>query len=538
MHRTNRSYQNLPYSNLFRTYVSDFSEVSAFYDYNPFDAESVEAKARELSYAGDRRRMVELLQDFNKPFELQEAARRNLNRLREEEALTLVTGQQLGVYGGPLYTVLKIISTIHLARQTEALLNRPVIPVFWLADEDHDYEEIRSLHLLGDGELQSFELPPRSQPLPPVADIRLPGELDQLRNQIKDALYETDFSADVWQLLDRCFRPHATFAQAFGDFITHLFSKHGLLLAGSNDPAIKDQTKEVFRRSVEHAGAVREALEAQSDRISDRFHQQVTLYDSNLFYLSDEGNRLKISAADAGWVAAGGREWTTGELLGQIDKSPERFSPNVFLRPLMQDRLLPTLGYVAGPGELAYYGQMKKLYGYFETKMPVIFPRMTATLVEPAIGRILDELPFEFHEYDMRIEDLDSAYVERTEKMDIETVFSEWKQKVKQVADPQKDKVAAVDPTLEGAAGKATAVYFGELDKLKGKVYRAVKQQDQTQLSRIRRIKHNLFPMDGLQERSVAAIYFMNKYGIDLWDKLLDGLDENETFDEHKLIEL
>ncbi|WP_073059135.1 bacillithiol biosynthesis cysteine-adding enzyme BshC [Fodinibius roseus] len=538
MHRTNCSFQNLPFSGLFKTYVSDFSEVSAFYDYNPFDAESVEAKARELSYTGDRRRMAKLLKDFNDPYELQEAARDNLDRFKEEEALTLVTGQQLGVYGGPLYTVLKIISTIHLARQTEARLDRPVIPVFWLADEDHDYDEIRRLHLLGREELQTFELPSRPQPLPPVADIRLPDELLQLRSQIRGELYETDFSADVWQLLDCCFRPDTTFAKAFGDFITRLFSKHGLVLAGSNDPAIKAQTKEVFRRSVEHAGAVREALEAQSERISDQFYQQVTLYDSNLFYFSDEGNRLKISATDAGWAAAGGREWTTGELLEQIDSTPERFSPNVFLRPLLQDRLLPTLGYVAGPGELAYYGQMKKLYGYFEAKMPVIFPRMTATLVEPAISRILGELPFEFYEYDRRIEDLDSAYIERTEKMDIEAVFSEWKRKVEQVADPKKDKVATVDPTLEGAAGKATAVYFGELDKLKGKVYRAVKQQDQTQLNRIRRIKQNLFPRDGLQERSVAAIYFMNKYGVDMWDKLLDALDEGETFDEHKLIEL
>lgn len=538
LHITNCSFQHLPFSKLFKTYVSDFSEVSTFYDYNPFDCQSIEAKAQELQYTGDRRPMVELLKDFNKSFELQEAAKHNLNRLEDDDALTLVTGQQLGVFGGPLYTVLKIISVIHLARQMEDRLDRPVIPVFWLADEDHDYDEVRSLHLLNKEELESAELPSRPQPLLPVAELALPDELDQLRIQIQKELYETDFSADVWQLLNRCFRPGTTFFNAFGDFVTSLFSKHGLVLAGSNHAAIKAQTKEVFKHAVENAGAIRDALEDQTDRIKEQFHQQVTLYDSNLFYFSDEGTRLKINATDMGWAAVGGHEWTTGELLKQIDKTPERFSPNVFLRPLLQDRLLPTLGYVAGPGELAYYGQMKKLYAHFNAEMPVIFPRMTATLVEPAINRILGELPFEFYEYDQRIEDLDAAYVERTEKMDIEGVFAEWKQKVEQISDPKKEEVSGVDPTLEGAAGKATAVYFGELDKLKGKVYRAVKNQDQTQLSRIRRIKHNLFPKDGLQERSIAAIYFMNKYGIGFWDNLLESLNEDETFDQHKLFEL
>jgi len=210
----------------------------------------------------------------------------------------------------------------------------------------------------------------------------------------------------------------------------------------------------------------------------------------------------------------------------------------VFLRPLLQDNLFPTLGYAAGPGELAYYGQMKQVYNLFESDMPVIFPRLSATFIEPAINRIIDELPFEFSEYSQRIEDLDAAYVDRSEKIDIEDLFSEWKQKVKQIASLKKEKVAEVDQTLNGAAGKATAVYFGELDKLKGKVYRAVKQQDQTQLNRIRKIKQNLYPGGNLQERSVAAIYYMNKFGLGIWDNLLASLDEGETFDQHKLVEL
>ncbi|WP_185958215.1 bacillithiol biosynthesis cysteine-adding enzyme BshC [Fodinibius sediminis] len=538
MQRINRSFEHLPFSSLFKTYISDFSRVDAFYDYNPFDREEIEAKARQHQYRGDRRQMTDLLRAFNDPYDLHENALQNLDRLQQDDALAVVTGQQLGLYGGPLYTVLKTISVIHIARQMEAQLDRPVIPVFWLADEDHDYEEVRSVYAPGDGKLQTYELPSRSFPLPPVAEMKIPGELEQLRNAMRSDLYETDFSSAVWELLDHCFYPGTTYAGAFGNFISRLFSRHGLVLAGSNDPGIKEFVKGVVYQSVEDAEDIRKALEGPSGRMKEQFHQQVTLYDSNLFYISGEGNRLKINASTEGWATEQGHQWTREQLLQEVEENPELFSPNVFLRPIMQDKLIPTLGYVAGPGELAYYGQMKQLYARFDAKMPIIYPRLSATLVEPAVDRIFDELPFEFHEYANRIEDLDAAYVEHTEKMDIEAIFSEWKEKVGELARAKKKKVATVDPTLEGAAGKATAVYFGELDKLKGKVYRAVKQQDQTQLNRIRRIKQNLFPRDNLQERSVAAIYFMNKFGLDIWDELLASLDEQETFDQHKVIKL
>ncbi|HLR31076.1 MAG TPA: bacillithiol biosynthesis BshC [Fodinibius sp.] len=284
----NCSFQNLPFSKLFTTYTSDFSEVGTFYDYNPFEFQSIRQKAQKVQFTGDRGKIAELLRDFNKPFDLHENARENLDRLQEEDALALVTGQQLGVYGGPLYTMLKAVSAIHLARELEERLGQPVIPVFWLADEDHDYDEVRTLDLLNGGELQHFELPFRVQPLPPIAKLPLPDELDRLRDQVREGMYETDFSDDLWQLLDSCYQPGTTFVRSFGQLISRLFSKHGLLLAGSNHPVIKAQTREVLKGSIREAEAVRSALGRQTGQIKEPFHQQVTLYDSNLFYFSDE----------------------------------------------------------------------------------------------------------------------------------------------------------------------------------------------------------------------------------------------------------
>ncbi|MGK7368698.1 MAG: bacillithiol biosynthesis cysteine-adding enzyme BshC [Candidatus Halalkalibacterium sp. M3_1C_030] len=532
------SFSKLPFSKLFQTYISDFDKLDSFYESSPFNQQDIANQAREINYQGSRERSAEILRKINERYRPHEKVFKNIDRLTEKDSLAVVTGQQLGVLGGPLYTVFKILGSIHLAKSLETKLNRPVIPVFWLADEDHDYEEVKSLTVVNRDDTESFSLPDKSGNLPPVAELEFPEELDALKEKVRESLYETDFSDNLWSILDDSFKTGKRFDYAFGEFITRLFSKHGLVLAGSNHPVVKEYTKECMKSAIRQADEMREALEKQSEKLKSDYHEQVTLYDSNLFYLDKSNGRQKITRNGDGWKTDSGKEWQTAGLIDEIDAEPGKFSPNVFLRPILQDFFLPTLGYVAGPGETAYYGQMKLFYQSFGLKMPVIFPRLSATLIEPAIDRILEELPFEIHEYDNRIEDLESAFVDRTEQVDIEAIFSDWKDKVEGVSQDKTEAIKKIDPTLEGAAGKASSVYMGELDKLKGKVYRAVKQQEQTQLNRIKKIKAQLFPKGVPQERCIAGIYFMNKYGVDIWDELLDSLDEDESFNSHKLISL
>lgn len=539
MQVSNYSFEHLPFSKLYKTYVRDFQQLDDFYETNPFDKKSVAQKINSFEFRGDRKKAVDFLTSFNQQFDVHSEALDNLQRLNDEQALTIVTGQQLGILGGPLYTVYKTISVIHLAEKLERQHGRPVIPIFWLADEDHDYDEVRGINVFNkDDKVEHLELPSHNNHLSAVAEMTVPQQVEQLRNKLRQLLYDTDFSDDLWTLLDQLFQPGNTFLKSFGRFISTIFSQYGLVLAGSNHPEVKNITGDYLKRSIASADEVRMKLKDQTEKLSEVYHQQVTLYDSNLFYLDDKAGRTKISRNETGWETNGGDKWGTEQLVKEIENEPERFSPNVFLRPIVQDVLLPTIGYVAGPGETAYYGQMKEMYSCFNLEMPIIFPRMSATIVEPAIDRILGELPFELHEYKSRIEDLESDYVDRTEQHDIEAIFKDWKEKVQHLADPKKEEISDIDSTLEGAVEKSTAAYFSELDKLKGKVYRAVKKQDEIQLKRIRRIKANLFPSDSLQERVVAGIFYMNKYGLDIWDNLLDSLDEDEEFDHHKLIYL
>lgn len=538
MHIDKYPFHKLPFSDLFKTYVDNFSKVASFFETDPFYTNAIQDAANQHEFSGQRAESVEILREINRRYDPHEKALNNIDRLEQSDALVIVTGQQLCVYGGPLYTVFKTLSTIHLAKHYEELLDRPVIPVFWLADEDHDYSEVKEVTVIGRKDPETIALPDKTGTLPPVAELIYSEDLETFKKEVSEVLYETDFSDELWSLLDTTFEPGKRLDYAFGEFITRLFSKHGLVLAGSNHPAVKSHTKACMQTAIREADELREALEQQSEKLKQDYHQQVTLYDSNLFFLDSKAGRVKISRNGDGWKTESGKEWTTDELLEDIEKDPDAFSPNVFLRPVMQDFFLPTLGYVAGPGETAYYAQMKHFYHAFDMSMPVIFPRMSGTLVEPAIDRILQELPFEFHEYHHRIEDLESDFVDRTEQVDIEAIFKNWKQSVQQISEEMTETIVEVDSTLEGAAGKATSVYMGELDKLKGKVYRSVKQQEKTQLNRIQKIKAQLFPGGGLQERGIASIYFMNKYGVDIWDQLLENLEENESFNSHKIITL
>jgi bacillithiol biosynthesis cysteine-adding enzyme BshC len=531
------SYQKLPFSQLFQTYIGNFGRVAEFYEADPFDPDEFSRRADSLKFNSSRDQLTGLLRRFNEQFSPDEAVFANIKRLENPQSLTLVTGQQLGIYGGPVYTFFKSLTVIHLARTLEKELERPVIPVFWLADEDHDYEEVSSIFIPDKCRIEKVSLPDFKQNVPPVSEILLSEEIKTFRSNIRSTLIKTDFTEKLLELLDGSFYPGPSFLEAFGGFMAKLFSKHGLVLAGSKEKSIKNHLKETLILSVQKADEIQQKLENQSQKINRRFHQQAEVNASHLFYLHPEKGRLKIRHRDGQWETRAGQKWTSSDLIQEIDAYPKYFSPDVFLRPILQDNLLPVLGYAAGPGELAYYGQMKSVYGVFGRKMPIIFPRFSGTFVEPAIARIIDELPFEIDAYHGRIEDLESSFVEEAGEVDIEAIFERWKKEEQSIASEHTKTIADVDETLEGAAKHVQSSYYNDLNKLKGKVYKAVKKRKNIQLNRIRRIQLNLLPDRQPQERLYCGIYYMNKFGIDIWDRLLGEMAEI-SLDEHQLIYL
>ncbi|MCC5913923.1 MAG: bacillithiol biosynthesis cysteine-adding enzyme BshC [Balneolaceae bacterium] len=534
-------FERLHFSKLFKDYSTQNSNLLSFFESNPFDEDAVKKHAEEISFMGDRKRSAEAILAFNSSRTLSSQTRKNIDLLAEPESLVVATGQQSTLLGGPFFTVYKAMTAIILSERYRKVLDLPVVPVFWLADEDHDYEEVASLTIKNRNHVFETGLS-EIDGVPRVSEVAIDSEVTELKQKVRESLPDTDFSDELWSLINRWYKGGETITSSFAGLMNDLFGKYGLVIAGSNSDEIKELVKPVIQKSISDADSIQNALEQQSKKLEESgYGRQVVVQSSNLFYIDEDGDRLKLNREGEKWHADrvdGSRlHFTSAELISEADQIPNRFSPNVFLRPVIQDRLLPVLAYVGGPGEIAYYAQMKQLYPQFGQKMPVIAPRFSATVIESGVSRVMDQLPFEFHEYGERIEDLNSKFIKQADTPDVETIFREWKSEASNLADRMKPRIAEIDPTLEGTAGKVSAGFLNELDKLKGKVYRSIKQQESVQLKRIERICQSLYPGGGLQERELAWIWLANKYGVSIFDEILEGW-RSASPDHHQLISL
>lgn len=533
------TFDQLPFTKLFRDYVTGDKKISQFFDYKHPDLDTLIQEAEKFKFAGNRQQTVNLLKQFNRQFDGGDSTFNEIEKLSNPGSLVIVTGQQVSLLGGPLFTIYKTLTTILYAHRLEKHTGWPVVPVFWLADEDHDFDEVATVTFPGNTDTTSISYKQKnySEGPPPAGSIQLGEEFLTFKKEISERLDDTDFTDQIWTEISRCYQKKKTFAESFGLWMLKMFGRDGLILAGSNCPEIKDYSKSIFKTAVSEQKLIAETLDNTTYRLLEEgYHGQVQVQPSNLFYLDEQNRRLKIQYVDETWSITG-KKWSHEELIKDIDEYPQNFSPNVFLRPILQDYLLPVAGIAAGPGEIAYYAQMKDFYHVFDKNMPVIIPRFNITLIESAINRIMGELPFTWTDYQKRIEDLEKLYVDESESLDIEKLFGIWKSQVEELSRAKKDDIQKIDPSLAGTIGKANAIYISELDKLKSKVYRAIKKQENVQLDRILRIKQNLFPNGNLQEREVAFIYYMNKYGLRIWDNLLDDLDNEDPF-THKRIHL
>ena len=522
MDKSDCSFQQLPFSNLFNNYIHRFEKVADFYRYNPFDSADLKKRISELPEYNNRAEVISALAAYHNHLGIAEQQQAALQKLADPQALVFVTGQQLGMYGGPLFTMYKTFTAIVLAKKWEKELNKPVIPVFWLADEDHDFDEIASVGIPLADHFESIRIEQEGEGKP-VSEEQLPASITEFSKRVFANLPETDFTDDLRYELEAIYTPGSFHVQSFAKLMNRWFAKHGVLIVGSQTKAIKKLCVEQLVAAVEQAAAIEQALESQSALLAKNFHAQVNVGHSNLFYLDENQRRIKIDIQENEWIS-GEKTWTKSALINHIKNHPEQFSPNVFLRPVLQDILLPTVGYVAGPGELAYFGQMKSFYQQFGLHMPVIVPRLSLTLIESGIERIMDKLPFQMCTYNQRIEDLEKAYIDQSDSHDVDEVFNSWVKSVQETSGSVLELIKDIDPTLEGSVGKVISGIENEANKLKGRVFRSLKQQEGTQLNRIARIKAQLFP-DGLQERSVSPVYFENKYGSGLWEAIISQFE-------------
>ncbi len=454
------------------------------------------------------------------------ASRVSAARLADPATRVVITGQQAGVFGGPLFTLLKALTAMKLAAKVEREHKVPVVPVFWIDAEDHDWPEISGCTVL-DSELAPVSIR--------LADLDGAGELPIARltldeggaaaiDQLETALPDSEFKAGIIESLRKAYAPGTGMATAFGKWIEEVLGPHGLVVYDSSDPQAKPLAREVFVTEVSQPGnTARIAARAGEELVAKGYHAQATLADGtvSLFHLNPERAAVRVDG-NQGYI--GEREFSLPQLVDEAKQHPEHFSPNVLLRPIVQDTVFPTICYVAGPNELAYLGQLKDVYAHFGVPMPLMYQRATATLADSATVRFLNK-------YDLPLTALraqDEAALNQLLESQLPPTVEQSLSAAAAAIEERMAAVAAavpqIDPTLEGAVKSTLGKLQHEVHSLHNKVIQAAKRRDETLRRQFQRAQALTFPQGHPQEREVGFVWFLNRYGPALVDRLIDEL--------------
>lgn len=532
------------FSHLFRRYAEGDEAALRFFAHDFRDPGALHAAAgRAATLDRDRETLADVLAEQNERWGNDgEAVRANVEALRDPASAAVVTGQQLGLFGGPLYTVYKAATAVQLARQMTEDTGRPVVPVFWLAGEDHDFEEVRATVVLSGRDPAPVALP-ADDARTPVGRRVLGPEIDAALADLERALHPTSFTPDLLAALRRSYRPGATMRDAFASWMAHLFAGSGLVIISVDDARLKRLVAPVFRQEIERPEETLARLtEAGEALLGAGFHQQVTPLPGNLFLMEPEG-RFTLDPDGDGFVLRGlGRRYAREDLLALLDAEPERFSPNVVLRPIVEDRLIPTAAYVAGPGEAAYYAQLRGVYDAFGVPMPAVYPRASVTLVEATVRRVLDRYDLALPDLapgpspEQALEALHRRLALALSAHDVEAAFADALRQADEAVDALKPLAVAVDPTLERSAEATRAALRNALGRLETRVVRAEKRNHALVRERIAKAQAALYPTGTPQERALSVLSFLNTYGPALLAQWLSALDLDTT--THQVIEV
>jgi bacillithiol synthase len=505
-------------------YAFDYASVADFFAGNPADPSAWrDAIARTQRHARDLNATADIVQAQQRRRGAPPEAIAASAQLRDPRSVAVVTGQQAGLFGGPLFTLLKAITAIRLAERVRQTHQVPAVAVFWIDAEDHDWNEVKSCRVL-DTELSMRSLSagdPDGANLGPVSRVRLDESIAAAIDELEAALQTTEFSPAIFERLRQIYRPGAGMADAFGQWLETVLGPRGLVVYDAADPDAKRLVAPVFARELEQGDTARLAAEAGAALEARGYHAQVAPQSDTVALFHLNGAREPIKR-DGSRFHVGDQSESRDALLARAKQQPERFSPNVLLRPLVQDTLFPTVCYVAGPSELAYLGQLKQVYEAFGIPMPLIQQRATGTIVDSNAMRFLTRHEVAPESLRAQDEAVLNALLESQLPPSVDVSLQEALAAVEERMARVAQEVSQIDATLEGAARSTLTRMQDDVKKLHTKIIQAAKRKDETLRRQYHHARAQVFPGGHPQEREIGFVYFLNKYGPTLVDRLSD----------------
>jgi bacillithiol biosynthesis cysteine-adding enzyme BshC len=498
-------FSSIPHTTrLFDDYLHHFDRVRQFYAQSPLRQDWWADEIKKIQYPAERRETVaSILERQNREFGAGEKTFSNIQRLRDGAA-AVVTGQQVGLFGGPMFCILKALTAVIMAEKAGA------VPVFWLATEDHDLEEINTVNLPAGDHLQKFTVNVPHQEGAPVGTIAFTDEITAAVAQVEAIFGKSEIS----DLVATCYRKGETFGTAFAKFYARIFSDLGIVFLNPLDAELHHVAQPVFRAALEKSEEINQALLTRNQELEAAgYHAQVKVTPSHtLCFYFEDGTRTPVRHQDGDFFI-GDRKLAAGELLRETERCPEKFSANVLLRPLVQDYLLPTLCYAGGPAEIAYFAQIEVVYRKLAGRVTPIVPRIFATLIEPRAAKLLDRYQLSLTDMFNTPEKTRELVAARALPDSILKSFDSAAEHLEQALALLQGPLEKLDRTLVDAAENAGSKMRYQLQGVRDKAARAEARKNTEVLRHADELITALYPNKELQEREVGAAYFLLKYG-------------------------
>ncbi|MFZ1729917.1 MAG: bacillithiol biosynthesis cysteine-adding enzyme BshC [Bacteroidota bacterium] len=525
---------------LFVDYADNISDARNYYMGHFSDLMAFETHLQLLerrSYL--REPLYSALAAQNKSFLAGDNTFKNLELLKSQTTFAVVTGQQVGLFTGPLYTLYKAMTAVQLAKWLQDQFpSYHFIPMFWLESEDHDFLEINNAcGISADNDFfrvryaQPEEDAPRD--VRPIALRSIEERIAETIDELREHLPSTDFSEEVFRAVRSAYAPCGSLQRAFARLFNALYPDAGVVFIDPSDPTIKQLATPVFLQELETFPTTGEEVIKRSAELEERYHAQIKPRAVNMFSIHKEG-RYPIEPSEYGFFLKGTRQrYTRDELLELAGTEPERFSPNVLLRPIMQDFLLPTAAYIAGPSEVSYFAQLQPAYDHFQVPMPVIFPRASLTIVESKVDKVFRKFNLP---YAAMFLDNEEAWrlVQNGEERSTAFDFNEFRARLSAMLDELPSLAATEHANLSSPAEATLNNIQRSLATFEEKLMQHRRQNDDVLTRQIEKMHVYLFPEGKPQERQINILSYLNRYGFDILRQIEEACQPFPA--EHRLL--
>jgi bacillithiol biosynthesis cysteine-adding enzyme BshC len=537
-------FERVPHqSRLFLEYLKDPTALRRFYPEAVRFHYELDARARRVldNHATDRAALCDALEAANASWGAGAETLDNIRRLRSASSVAVVTGQQVGLFTGPLYTVYKALSAVKLAACLSAR-GTQAVPVFWMATEDHDWEEVRSASVIAcDGRLAGVSVPEELHAEgQQVGGVTLDASVEEATARLFDLLPSSEFRPDLERLVREAYAPGRAFGESFARLLAALTARYGLVLLDPTDAALKRLAAPLYSEAARRGAEIAAATAARSRELEEAgYHAQVhTSVDSFPLFLIEDGARRALARTTEGRYRAKGteHEWTADELAALALQQPERFSPNVTLRAVVQDYLLPTIAYFGGAAEVAYFAQTAESYRVLSRPATPILPRASLTIVERRTGRTLERFGLRLEDFFGGLDPVIARVVEEHLGAEVARALDETDSDVARALDSLQEKLRGFDPTLADALTGGRRKIAHQLEGLRARFHRAQMARDRAVLRQLERAATALYPEKSLQERRLNVVSLVARHGLYVVEWIHDAIDLSTN--EHQVVYL